>query len=228
MRHARAFAAGRAGSVAFALVDGRGRMHGVRRHAPWYSASLLKPVLLGAYLTRPDVRYRPLRQDERALMEPMIRASADEPANTLFGRLGPPAIERFGHRLGLRSLAVAAPIWGSSIVTPAGYARFFRALPGAIGLRHRRFATRLLASIVPSQRWGVGRVRLRGAHVLFKGGWRAGRGYGRIVNQAARVACGRRVVALTILTDHDPTHDYGTATVAGVARRLLAPLRGRC
>src|SRR4051812_38275482 len=37
--HARAYAQGRAGSVAFALIDDSGRMRGYREHAAWYSAS---------------------------------------------------------------------------------------------------------------------------------------------------------------------------------------------
>ena len=218
------YAQRRAGSVAFALITPDGRRLGRRRHAPWYSASLLKPVILGAYLTRPGVRARPLTAAERALMEPMIRASADGPASALFVRLTPGRIQRFGRRHGMPGFRVAAPTWGSSVITAGAYARFFSGLPGDVPRRHRRFARRLLRSIVPSQRWGVGRVGVRGWRLLFKGGWRAGRGSGRIVNQAARLECGDRVVTLVVLTDRDPSHAYGTRTVAGVARRLLAPL----
>jgi hypothetical protein len=227
VRRAEAYAQQRAGSVAFAVIDGKGRKKGRRQFAGWYSASLLKPVILGTYLNQPSVRDRPLTREERGLMEPMIRASADDPASTLFVRLTPARIQRFGRRHGLRSIAVAAPIWGSTHITAAGYARFFRRLPDDIPPRHRIFARRLLRSIVPSQRWGIAPVTPRGWTLLFKGGWRAGRGYGRIVNQAARLECGEKVISLAILTDHNPSHDYGTDTVEGVARRLLRPLR-RC
>lgn len=228
VHRARAYASTRAGAVAFAVTDEHGRLHGSRTHAGWYSASLLKPVIMGTLLTRPSVRHRPLTTAERALLTPMIRWSANEPASTLFVRLGPRTIQRFGQRHGLRSLRVAAPTWGSSRITAAGYARFFRALPEAIGLRHRRVARRLLRTVIRAQRWGVPPVAPRGWTLLLKGGWRAGRGYGRIVNQAARLECGKTVVSLTILTDHDPSHDYGTRTVRGVARRLLRPVSRRC
>jgi hypothetical protein len=224
---ARAYAHTRAGSVAFALIDDAGRMHGSRIHAPWFSASLLKPVIMGTYLNRPSVRDRPLTREERRLIEPMIRASADDPASTLFVRLSPQRIQRWGRNHALTSLRVAAPIWGSTIITPGGYARFFASLPQHIPSRHRIFARRLLRTIVPSQRWGVGQTRPRGWTLLFKGGWRAGRGSGRIVNQAARLECGERAVTLTVLTDKQPSHTYGTRTVRGVAKRLLAPIR-RC
>ena len=227
MARADAWAAKRAGAVSFALLDGQGRMRGRRTHAGWYSASLLKPVILGTYLSQRAVRTRPLALSERRLMEPMIRASADGPASTLFVRLGVRRLQRWGRRHRLTSLHVAAPTWGSSHITAAGYARFFRGLPEDVPPRHRRFARRLLRTIVPSQRWGVPPVRPPGWTLLFKGGWRAGRGSGRIVNQAARLECGPRVVTLVVLTDRDPSHGYGTRTVRGVARRLLAPL-GPC
>jgi hypothetical protein len=225
MHRATAYANARAGSVAFAVIDEHGHKRGYRQFSGWYSASLLKPVILGTYLNQPSVRDRPLTGEERRLMEPMIRASADGPASTLFVRLTPARIQRWGRRHGLRSIGVAAPIWGSTHITAAGYARFFRRLPDEIPARHRLFARRLLRSIVPSQRWGVARVRPRGWTLLFKGGWRAGRGYGRIVNQAARLECHGRLISLAILTDRDPSHEYGTRTVQGVARRLLRPLR---
>ena len=217
----------RAGSVAFAIIDEAGRMRGSRRDAGWYSASLLKPVVLGAYLRRRSVRSRGLSAGERALLAPMIRRSANEPANRLVPELGTPAIRRFGRRLGLTGFRPVLPIWGTSHITAGGYASFFRSLPEALPDRHRAYGRRLLRTVVASQRWGVPAVAPGGWRVLLKGGWRAGRGYGRIVNQAARLECGARVVTLVVLTDRGPSHGYGTDTVRGVARRLLRPL-GPC
>lgn len=226
-RRAREYAATRAGTVSFALLPPKGEPRGLRRDAGWYSASLLKPVVMGAYLRQPSVRGRALTAGERALLAPMIQASSDPPANRLVPQLGPSALEAFGRSLGLRPFAVTLPIWGSTHITAAGYARFFRALPGAVPGRHRAYARHLLRSVVPSQRWGVGRVPAKGWDLLFKGGWRAGRGHGRIVNQAARLECGPRTLSVAVLTDRDPSHAHGTQTVEGVMRRLLRPL-ARC
>lgn len=224
VRRAEDFAGQRAGVVSFALLLPEGREAGLRPGAGWYSASLLKPVMLGAYLRRQAVRDRALRADERALLAPMIRASADPPANRLVPELGPPRLERLGRRLGLAPFDVTLPIWGSSHITALGYARFFRALPDALPPRHRAYALHLLRSVVGPQRWGVGEVDVRGWDLLLKGGWRTGRGYGRIVNQAARLQCGDDVVTAVVLTDRGPSHAYGTRTVRGVMKRLLRPL----
>jgi hypothetical protein len=227
MRRAERFAHARAGTVSFAVVDGKGRLHATRPRLGWYSASLLKPILLGTYLNRRSVRHRALSTGERRLLAPMIQASADGPASRLVIELGPGRVQAFGRRLGLNSLAVVLPTWGSTHITAAGYARFFRRLPEAIPRRHRAYARYLLAHIIRAQRWGIDRARPRGWKMLSKSGWRAGRGYGRIVNQAARLECGDRIVTLVVLTDRDPSHTYGTQTIGGVARRVLRPL-GRC
>src|SRR3954454_13016281 len=122
VRHARAYVNTRAGAIAFALIDAKGHVHATRTHPGCYSATLLKPVILVTYLNRPSVRGRGLTREERGLMEPMIRASADGPASSLFVRLSPQRIQRWGKRHGLTSIRVAAPIWGSTHITPGGYA----------------------------------------------------------------------------------------------------------
>ena len=88
--------------------------------------------------------------------------------------------------------------------------------------RHRHTVFRLLGSIVPSQRWGVGRVRPHGWALYFKGGWGSGTGW--VDHQVALLRRGHERVALAILTHLDGSHAYGKATLKGLARRLLRGL----
>jgi hypothetical protein len=81
--------------------------------------------------------------------------------------------------------------------------------------RHRAEAERLLAGVVPWQRWGLP-AALPGRPVMFKGGWRRD-----IVHQAGVVLVGQRRVGIAVLTTGNPSQGYGRATVGGVARRLL-------
>jgi hypothetical protein len=55
---AKRYAEGRAGLIAFAVVDERGRLHGDRVSAVAPSASVLKAMLLVAYLRKASVRDR--------------------------------------------------------------------------------------------------------------------------------------------------------------------------
>ena len=77
----------------------------------------------------------------------------------------------------------------------------------------------LLAHVIPSQRWGIGRVQPRGWKLYFKGGW--GSGTGRVDHQVALLTRGSERVSLAILTLADGTHAYGKETLRGVAKRLL-------
>ncbi len=75
MKSAVHFARRRTGSVSFAVVDERGRIHGFHRGRRYSSASLVKAMLLVAYLRKGGVRNRRLHGSERATLGPMIRGS---------------------------------------------------------------------------------------------------------------------------------------------------------
>ena len=52
------------------------------------SASLVKAMLLVAYLDRGDVRRRDLRGSERRLLGPMVRVSDNDAATAIYQRVG--------------------------------------------------------------------------------------------------------------------------------------------
>lgn len=204
---AREYAASRAGGVSFGVRTGHGlRGIGVERTVP--SASVVKAMLLVAYLRQPDVRHRTLRRTERALLGPMIRSSDNAAASQVCNVLGYP----------IRP-------WGLTPIDVAGQTRFFLHLERRVPKRHRRYAMRLLGSIVPSQRWGIARARPRGWALYFKGGWGSGTGW--VDHQVALLRRGRRRMAVAILITSSPSHAYGNETLRGVAARLLRGLGPR-
>ena len=220
MAAAREYAAARAGQISFSVRTG-GRLYGVdtRRTVP--SASVLKAMLLVAYLREPDVRGRPLRRADRALLEPMIRWSDNVAATRVRDIVGNGGLVRLAHRVGMRAFAPAA-IWGLSRIDAADQTLFFLHIDRYVPARHRATALRLLSSIVPSQRWGIGRVRPAGWALYFKGGW--GSGTGAVDHQVALLRRGKRRVSVAILTTSSPSHAYGKQTLRGVAARLLRGL----
>jgi Beta-lactamase enzyme family len=214
------YAEQRAGEVSFA-VRTEGHLYGVdtRRTVP--SASVLKAMLLVAYLREPGVRDRPLRKADRDLLAPMIRWSDNLAATRVRDIVGDAGLVRLAHRVGMRAFA-PAPIWGLSRINAADQTRFFLHIDRFVPRRHRATAMRLLSSIVPSQRWGIARVRPPGWALYFKGGW--GSGSGAVDHQVALLRRGQRRVSVAILTTNSPSHAYGKATLRGVAARLVRAL----
>ncbi|HWB55617.1 MAG TPA: serine hydrolase [Gaiellaceae bacterium] len=216
------YLARRAGVESFALVDARGHIHAYRRRLRAPSASLLKAMLLVAYLDRPDVRHRDLRRRDRNLLGPMIRRSDNVAAGTVLGIVGSSAVHRVARRARMRDFSLRSP-WGLSTTSASDQARFFYRIDRLVTARHRAYAMRLLARIVPSQRWGIPPVVPDGWRIHFKGGW--GSGTGRVTHQSALLRRSGERMSLSILTQWNPSHHYGTTTIRGIAARLLrAPL----
>jgi hypothetical protein len=193
---------------------------GVTRTVP--SASVLKPMLLLAYLRRAEVRRRALTATERALLGPMIRRSDSAAASQVCNVVGMGGLARLARRVHMRRFHPTRP-WGLSSIDAADQTRFLLHIDRWVPRRHRRYAMRLLGSIVPSQRWGIARVRPRGWALYFKGGWGSGTGWAD--HQVALLRRGRRRVAVAILITSSPSHEYGKETLRGIAARLLRGLR---
>jgi hypothetical protein len=216
---AKAYAQTRSGTIAFAVVDQRGRLHGYRASAAAPSASVLKAMLLVAYLRKVSVRARALTDYERSLLGPMIRRSDNNAASTVLGLVGRGGVNRLARVAGMRNFRLVTPIWGLSQITPRDQSRYFHHIDRYVPPRHRRYAMHLLATIVSSQRWGVAKVAPEGWNLYFKGGW--GSGTGLVDHQVALLRLRKVRVSLCITTRFNPDHAYGKATLRGISARLV-------
>ena len=223
VRKARAYAKSRAGTVAFA-VRTPGRHWGLRGTWTMPSASVVKAMLMVAYLRQRGVRRRALSDEARGLLGPMIRWSDNAAASQVRNIVGNGALVSLARHSHMRRFAPAGS-WGSSQICANDQSLFFMRIERLIPRRHRRYALRLLARIVPSQRWGIARARPSGWRLHFKGGW--GSGSGAVDHQVGLLRQGERRVAIAVLTVGNPSHAYGTETLRGVAKRLLRGLRVR-
>jgi hypothetical protein len=208
----------RAGEISYGIVSPSGYYHGHHgaRTAPM--ASTFKVMLLAAYLRRGSVRHRAIHHRDRRLLGPMIRRSDNVAATRVRDIVGRHAIERLAHDAHMRQFRYD-PIWGLSRTSARDQARFMYRFDHYVPQRHRHYARRLLTRIVPSQRWGIGRVPLHGWKLHFKGGW--GSGTGAVDHQVAFLDKRGYRISLAILTTSSPSHGYGKQTLKGVARRLL-------
>lgn len=214
VRAARRYARSRAGHVGFAVLDTDGRLRGWRRTQTFPSASLSKAMLLVAVL-RKQGRHA-LSGWQRGLLEPMIRYSDNDAATAIYREVG---------GAGLLAVARAARMhrfhdvgyWSDAVLSPADQVRLFARIDRLVPRVHRGYLRRLLRSVTGEQRWGIAAVAdHRGWRILFKGGWRTA-----LAHQAALIEHGGRRVAIGILTDHNPSQQYGMQTIQGVAQRLI-------
>jgi hypothetical protein len=219
---ARAYAETRAGAESFLLRDERGVRHGWGGRRIVHSASVLKAMLLVAYLREPSVRHRELTDADRDLLRPMIRWSDNATASRIVSSLGAGPLNDLALRAGMDHFRLRSP-WGRSEITARGQSRFFRRIDELMPRRHREYGLRLLNRIVPSQRWGIPPVKPEGWRIYLKGGW--GDGSGVVTHQVALLVRGDRRISLAILTTSNPSHEYGTETIRGIAKRLLRGLR---
>ena len=224
VRAVRGYLATRGAVVSWALIDSRGRVRGFHARRVFVSASVVKAMLLVAYLRQ--IGRRPPDASERALLHPMITASDNERADDVYYRVGDGALYALARRAGMRQFSVAG-YWANAQISALDQARLFRVLPRLVPRQSRPYARRLLSSVVPWQTWGFSRFsRPNGFASFFKGGWR-GTDSGRLVHEAALFEHGRTRFSMALLSDGNPTHEYGTATLRGVARRIFAPRRKR-
>jgi beta-lactamase class A len=217
---AEAWAAKRQGTVTFAVRTGD-RLYGRGLDRQFPMASVLKAMLMTAYLRQPSVRDRPLGDGDRALLRPMIRRSDNTTATHIRNLVGNGALVRLARRAGMTRFRVH-PVWGLSLTTVRDQTLFFLRLEALLPDRHEAYALRLLRTIVPSQRWGMGQTIPAGWTLHFKGGW--GSGTGAVDHQVGLLRRGEDRVAIAVMTVNNPTHAYGKATLEGVSRRLLAPI----
>ena len=216
---AAAFAKARAGRVDWAVVSPDGRVRGSGIHARHRSASVVKAMLLVAYLNHGDVPRRPLRSRDKALLRPMITRSDNGAATRVRNIVGNGGLVQLARRVQMKDFATSRS-WGSTQISPYDQTRFFFGLDSYVPRRHRGYARALLSNIVGSQRWGIPPALPTGWRIYFKGGWLPP----RVVNQVALLERGDRHVALAVFTDGDPSFRYGQKTIQGVAQRLLLRL----
>jgi Beta-lactamase enzyme family len=218
MAAAAAYAHSRAGDIAFAVRTDH-RFYGYRANHVEWSASVVKAMLMVAYLDMPSVAHRPVNAHDNDLLIPMITQSDNNAATAVIGIVGLSGLRALAARVGMKSFEPVLPIWGETHITADDQTKFFYSIDSFIAPLHRRYGMHLLASITPSQRWGIGEVTPRGWTPYFKGGW--GSGTGLIDHQVVLLKRGCARTSIAVLTMNDGSHAYGKETLKGMFARLL-------
>jgi hypothetical protein len=208
----------RAGSSGFAVVDSKGRLSGVRLHERFRTASVVKVMMLVAYLQMLEAQHRGLGAGDRALLYPMIHVSDNNAASAVLASVGGEALGRVAREAGMADYAPAVGWWAFTQTSAADQARLLAALGRLIPSRFYGYARGLLSGIDGSQSWGVPAVARPGWQVFFKGGWLP---MEKVFNQVARLERPGLSFTVAVLTSGEPSMAYGEQTIEGVTRALL-------
>jgi hypothetical protein len=217
------YVARRLGTNAFAVLDDDRRLEGIDVHRRFHSASVVKSMLLVAYLRMLAGQHRSLDSASRALLYPMIHSSDNEAASAVLAIVGEAALDRVARDAHMVDYESGGAFWGFTEISAADLARFFFHQQALIPRQFDGYARWLLSSIEPSESWGIPAVARPEFQVFFKGGWLPE--FEDLVNQGARLERPGIVFALAVLTTDNPSMAYGEETIEGVTARLLGRAR---
>ena len=213
------FLATRAGRTSFAVVDSQGRLSGVRVHEHFQTASVVKVMMLVAFLQMRDAQHRGLSSSDGSLLYPMIHISDNNAASAVLAIIGNAALARVARESGMTDYARAVGWWAFTQTSAADQARFFFALERLIPPRFSGYARGLLSGIEPSQSWGIPPVARPRWQVFFKTGQLPSEG---LFNEVGRLERPGVTFTIAVLTTGDPSMEYGEQTIHGVAGALLS------
>jgi hypothetical protein len=211
----------RSGRTAFAVVDSEGRLSGVNIHSTFITGSVVKAMLLVAYLRRLDAMgQRTVDPNSNSILYPMINVSDNNAATRCWSIVGNSGLYSVAGAAGMTEFSVTTD-WGSAMISAADQAKFFFEMDSLIPREFVGYARFLLSTIASYESWGIPAIaRPRGYAVFFKGGWR-GTGLGQLVHQIGRLEGHRRRFAIAVMTDGDPSMQYGIDTIQGVTQALV-------
>jgi hypothetical protein len=211
----------RGGFTGLAVVDSEGRLSGMALHQQFITGSVVKAMLLVAYLRRLGaLGQRSIDPHSASFLYPMIHISDNAAATETQSYVGDAGLYSVARAAGMTGFSVSGS-WGTALLTPADQARFFFEMDSLIPSQFVDYARYLFSTIAGYESWGIPAIgRPLGYQVFFKGGWRPSpRVY--LVNQIARLEGHGRTFSIAVMTDGDPDMGYGVSSITGVARILL-------
>ena len=153
----------------------------------------------------------------------MITHSDNDAANAIFVRVGTAGPDAARARRGHDAVRAGLADLGEYADHRTRPDALLPASPPLLPNRHRAYALKLLRTVVPSQRWGIGTTPACGAGACISRA--AGDpGTSRIDHQVALLTRNNERLALAVLTAGNGSHAVGKQTLAGVFRRLLSGL----
>jgi beta-lactamase class A len=187
----------------------------------FHSASVVKATILAALLRWHQETGSPLTSNERFLATLMITQSDNDAASALWDEVGPARMQRFLD-LARMTETILGPdgFWGLTEITARDELSLLRLLTksnAVLSDSSRSYELDLMAAVIPSQRWGVPAGAPRGVTVHVKNGWLPEEIGGWHINSIGAFTGHGRDYMMAVLTDNNPSFDYGVSTIEAVA-----------
>jgi len=215
------YLARRGGRTALAVIDSEGRLSGVDLHRRFITGSVVKAMLLVAYLRRLNAKGQHFVDSfSNSFLYPMIHVSDNDAATQCWSIVGNAGLYSVAAAAGMTNFSVTTD-WGSAMFSAADQARFFFEMDSLIPREFVGYARHLLSTIAAYESWGIPAIaRPLGYTVFFKGGWRPSPDV-YLVHQIARLEGHHHTFSMAVMTDGDPEMGYGIDTIQGVTQELL-------
>jgi hypothetical protein len=193
------------------------------------TASVVKVDVLATLLHQAQSRGQGLSAAETGLAPPMIELSDNDAAQQMWDLAGGAGgIGQFDQSIGMTQTAPNVNgYFGLTWTTAPDQIRLLRQvmLPGGVLDRSsRNYEYELMLNVIPSQRWGVSAGVPAGARVALKNGWLPKQSGWQVNSIGSIVGSGRRYL-IAVLTDDDPSLDYGIATIQHLSASTWQALR---
>jgi Beta-lactamase enzyme family len=212
----------RMSSVGLAVDDpGAGLACGLASDSHYDSASTVKATILAALLREKMEEHQSLTGTERELATEMITESDNDAASDLWYEVGPAGMQHFLDLAKMtQTILGTGPYWGLTQITARDETRLLGVLTtqnSVLDATARAYELRLMASVIPDQRWGVSAGAPAAVTVHLKNGWLPLTS-GWVINSIGCFDGADRYYSIVVLTDNDPSMTYGIDTIEDVAR----------
>jgi beta-lactamase class A len=186
------------------------------------SASIVKAIILAALLRWHQETGAPLSTWERDEATLMITQSDNDAATALWDEVG---MSRLQHFLSLAKMNETQlgqdGYWGLTQVTAHDEMLLLELLTvsnSVLSASSRAYQLGLMAQVIPSQRWGTPAGAPSDVTVNVKNGWLPDDDTGWDINSIGAFTGKDKNYLIAVLTDYNPSEQYGIDTIEGVAR----------
>jgi len=213
---------GRAGDHAVAVYDTVTRVScRADSYRQFDSASIVKAIILAALLRWHQEMGTPLSSWENHKATLMITQSDNDAATDLWDEAGLSRLQQFLDLAEMDQTRLADDgYWGLTQVTAHDEMLLLKLLTrpnSVLTAASRAYQLGLMARVISSQRWGTPAGAPSGVTVHVKNGWLPD-GSGWHVNSIGAFTGKDRDYLIAVLTDDNPSEQYGIDTIEAVAR----------